>query len=140
MKSALFAATAAIFLIGAAPAADRTAPKNDPAKRAGCATCRETKPLVDPAELADFDAESRPAYAAAKKYPETIDKIHCYCGCEESPNLHHKSLLTCYTSLHATGCEVCRGEAEMAAKMKGEGSSDGEVKSVVEMFYKPENK
>ena len=135
MKSAFLGGGAAILLAGALIAADRTAPKKEPAKSNGCSTCRETKPLVDPAELEDFDAESRPAYAAAKKYPETIDKIHCYCGCEQSPNLHHKSLLTCYTSLHATGCEICRGEAELAAKMKGEGSTDDEVKKVVEAFY-----
>ena len=109
--------------------------KNPPEKTSGCSACREKKPAMDPAELDDADADSRPAYAAAKQYPETVDKIHCYCGCEESPNLHHKSLLTCFTSLHATGCEICRGEAEMAGKMKKEGSSDDETKKVVESFY-----
>ena len=135
MKLSTLAAGGALLLGGAIVFADKTAPKKESPKSNGCATCRETKPLVDPADLGNEDAESRPAYAAAKKYPETIDKIHCYCGCEESPNLHHKSLLTCYTSLHATGCEVCRGEAEMAGKMKAEGSTDDEVKKVVETFY-----
>lgn len=132
----LLAAAGALLLAGAVVFADKTPPKKDSPKSNGCAACRETKPLLDPAELGDEDAESRPAYAAAKKYPETIDKIHCYCGCEDSPNLHHKSLLTCYTSLHATGCEICRGEAELAGKMKGEGSADDEVKKVVEAFYR----
>ena len=140
MKPKILAAPALLLLAAALLAADRAAPKpapkKDAAKPAACAACRETKPLLDPADLGDEDAESRPAYAAAKKYPETVDKIHCYCGCEESPNLHHKSLLTCYTSLHATGCEICRGEAELAGRMKDEGSADDEVKKVVEAFYK----
>ena len=136
MKLSILAAAGALLVAGAVAFADRTAPRKEPQKSNGCAACRETKPLVDPAELGDEDAESRPAYAAAKKYPETIDKIHCYCGCEESPNLHHKSLLTCYTSLHATGCEICRGEAELAGKMKAEDSTDDEIKKVVEAFYR----
>ena len=135
MKITILAAGGALLLAGAIAFADKTAPKKGSPKSSGCTACRETKPLLDPAQLGDEDAESRPAYAAAKKYPETIDKIHCYCGCEESPNLHHKSLLTCYTSLHATGCEICRGEAELAGKMKAEGSTDDEVKKVVEAFY-----
>src|SRR5882724_2445579 len=136
MKTTIFAAFA-LLLLGGAVLADKAVSKAPPKKegaKSACTACRETKPLLDPADLGDEDAESRPAYAAAKKYPEAIDKIHCYCGCEESPNLHHKSLLTCYTSLHATGCEICRGEAELAAKMKDEGSPDDEVKKVVEAF------
>lgn len=109
--------------------------KKESPKASGCTTCRETKPVLNPADLEDFDAESRPAYEAAKKYPEIVDQIRCYCGCEQSPNLHHKSLLTCFTSLHATGCEICRGEAELAGKMKAEGSADDEVKKVVESLY-----
>ena len=135
MKRISLAICAAAVLTGGIVGADRPSSKKAPEKAAGCSTCRETKPVIDPAELEDFDAESRPAYAAAKKYPETIDKIHCYCGCEQSPNLHHKSLLTCFTSLHATGCEICRGEAELAGKMKGEGSADDEIKKAVEAFY-----
>jgi len=135
MRRTSFPLVAAIFLLAAAAGADKTGPKKDPPKAPGCGSCLETKPVIDPAELENYDAESRPAYAAAKKYPETIDKIHCYCGCEQSPNLHHKSLLTCFTSLHATGCEICREEAELAARMKGEGSADDEIKKVVESLY-----
>jgi hypothetical protein len=134
-------AAAAAFAVSnsAALAASKPAAK-DAAKPAAnaCSGCREKGTPIDPAKLADADAEARPAYAAASKYPETIDKIHCYCGCEESPNLHHASLLTCFTTLHASGCEICRGEAEMAGKMKGEGSADDEIVKVVEAFYKPQ--
>jgi hypothetical protein len=136
----LFLGIAAAVAFAAQPAnnpaarpADKPAPKS--AAPAACDGCREKGSPIDPATLSDEDAASRPAYAAAKRYPETIDKIHCYCGCEDSPNLHHKSLLTCFTTLHATGCEICRGEAELAGKMKSEGSADEDVKKVVEAFY-----
>jgi hypothetical protein len=124
-----------LLLAGGAVLADSNPPKKDTDKPQGCATCRETRPTLDPADLDDVDAESRPAYDAARRYPETIDKIRCFCGCEESKNLHHKSLLTCFTSLHATGCEICRGEAELAGRMKTEKSADEEVKRVVEALY-----
>jgi hypothetical protein len=138
MRSAVTILSALTALIGALALADKTPAKSSekPAvENVRCSGCRERKPVIDPANLDDVDNESRPAYAAAAKYPETIDKLHCFCGCEESPNLHHVSLLTCYTSLHATGCEICRGEAELAGKMKSEGSSDDEIKKVVESFY-----
>jgi hypothetical protein len=136
MKSASAVVTALALLVAALAIADKTSSK--PAAGSAtpsCSGCREKNPPIDPAKLSEDDAAARPAYAAAMKYPATIDKIHCYCGCEDSPNLHHASLLTCFTSLHATGCEICRGEAELAGKMKGEGSSDEEVKKVVESFY-----
>jgi hypothetical protein len=137
MKSA-FAIATLTLAAAAALAATKPAVKDAGKPAAACSGCREKGTPIEPAKLADADAAARPAYAAASKYPETIDKIHCYCGCEESPNLHHASLLTCFTTLHATGCEICRGEAEMAGKMKGEGSSDDEIVKVVESFYQPQ--
>jgi hypothetical protein len=135
MKSAAAVVSTLALLVTAFATADKAKPDAKPSARTACSACREKNPPIDPAKLSDDDAAARPAYAAAAKYPETIDKIHCYCGCEESPNLHHASLLTCFTSLHATGCEICRGEAELAGKMKGEGSDDDEIKKVVESFY-----
>src|SRR5512142_490953 len=126
MKSVLAMAT--LTLAAAAFAASKPT-------ASACSGCREKGVPIDPSSLSEADAAARPAYAAAAKYPETIDKIHCYCGCEDSPNLHPASLLTCFTTRHATGCEICRGEAEMAGKMKGEGSADDEIKKVVEAFY-----
>jgi hypothetical protein len=135
MKSAAAVVSALVLLVTALAIADKAKPDAKPSARAACPACREKNPPIDPAKLSDDDAAARPAYAAAAKYPETIDKIHCYCGCEESPSLNHASLLTCFTSLHATGCEICRGEAELAGKMKSEGSGDDEIKKVVESFY-----
>jgi hypothetical protein len=134
-----FVARALLLAALAAGALGAAAIPPPSARPSGCAACREKKPVLDPASLKEADDGARAAYAAARAYPETIDKIHCYCGCEESPNLHHKSLLTCFTTLHATGCEICQGEARMAGKMKQEGSPDEEIKQVVESIYKDRN-
>jgi hypothetical protein len=133
--SASLLAAAGLFAATSAPSG-KTSGRSAAPKPSACSACREKGTPIDPSALSEADAASRPAYAAASKYPETIDKIHCYCGCEDSPNLHHKSLLTCFTTLHATGCEICRGEAELAGKMKGEGSADEDIKQVVEAFYR----
>jgi len=104
---------------------------------AACAQCREKNPVLPETGIPADDAASQKAYAYARKHPATLDRLHCYCGCEESPQLHHKSLLTCFTTLHATGCEICRGEATMAGRMKDEGNPDDEIKEVVESLYRP---
>lgn len=131
LTASLLLAALAVFAAAPKPAAKTV----DKPKSVACAGCREKGTPIDPSALSEADAAARPAYAAASKYPETIDGIHCFCGCEDSPNLRHASLLTCFTTLHATGCEICRGEAELAGKMKGEGSADDEIKKVVEAFY-----
>src|SRR5258706_2981846 len=121
-----------ILIAGAISAVSMGAKKPDPAKGKACAACKETKPVLAPSDLDDAFDDARPAYAAASKYPETVDKLRCFCGCEESPNLHHKNLLTCFTSLHATGCEICQGESNMAGEMKSESSSYAESPRVVQ--------
>lgn len=134
IAGAVFAVALAAKKPDSKPASSKTA-SDSPSNGKSCAACQETKPVLAPSDLDDAFDDARPAYAAASKYPETVDKLRCFCGCEESPNLHHKNLLTCFTSLHATGCEICQGEANMAGKMKGEGSTDQEVKGVVEAIY-----
>ena len=44
---------------------------------------------------------------------------------------HHKTLLTCYTDMHAAGCGICLSEARLAAQLKDKGLSDEEIKSVI---------
>jgi hypothetical protein len=137
MKNAvlLLALLAAVSAAGASrkPA---VAPANSTSAVHGCSACREKRPVVDPSRLDKADKSARPAYEAAKKHPATIDAIHCYCGCEQNPGLHHVSLLTCFTNEHAIGCEICRKEAVLAGRMKDEGSTDEETREVVESLYR----
>jgi hypothetical protein len=62
-------------------------------------TGKETRPVLDPSM---FTGQVRAAYAAAKKYPEILNEVFCYCYCDEPP-FHHKSLLSCFTEKHGAG-------------------------------------
>src|SRR5215813_12437574 len=119
-----------------------TSDQNTPAKAspkasASCPACLEKGTVLDPEQFArGYEPEVRLAYAAARKYPDLIDRIHCFCECKESTREHHKTLLTCFTNLHAAGCGVCQREAIMAAQMKDRGVSDDEVEITVESVHK----
>jgi hypothetical protein len=124
----------------AAPAAvkDRPAPGGTGPKNS-CAACIERAPILDPAHYASWnDQDVRRAYEAARKYPDTLDRIHCFCECKESPREHHKTLLTCFTTEHGAGCGICQHEANLAAKLKDKGASDEEVEATVESLHKTE--
>ncbi len=59
----------------------------------------ETRPVLNPSL---FRGMASTAYAAAKKYPEVMDQVFCYCTCDEPP-VNHKSLLSCFTDNHGKG-------------------------------------
>jgi Protein of unknown function with PCYCGC motif len=117
--------------------------KTAPTARAGrpaqnsCTSCLERNPLLNPARFNGWnDADVKASYEAANKYPDTIDRIHCFCECKESPREQHKTLLTCFTTQHAAGCGICQHEAILAAKLKDQGASDDEVESTVERLHR----
>ena len=62
-------------------------------------TGKETKPVIDPAM---FTGQTRLAYAAAKKYPDLMNEVYCYCYCDQAP-FHHDALLSCFTDRHGAG-------------------------------------
>lgn len=62
-------------------------------------TGKETRPVLDPAM---FKGQTRLAYAAAKKYPELLNEVYCYCYCDQPP-FKHKTLLSCFTDKHGAG-------------------------------------
>ncbi len=62
-------------------------------------TGKETKPVLDPAM---FTGQVRAAYAAAKKYPEMMNEVFCYCYCDQPP-FDHNTLLSCFTDKHGAG-------------------------------------
>jgi hypothetical protein len=112
--------------------------KSKPAPKS-CAACLEKGAVLDPSLFAQgYEPDVRLAYAAAKKYPDLIDRIHCFCECKESTRENHKTLLTCFTNSHAAGCGICQHEAIMAAQLKDRGASDDEVEITVESLHKTE--
>ncbi len=62
-------------------------------------TGKETRQVLDPSM---FTGVVRAAYAAAKKYPELMNEVFCYCYCHEPP-FNHKTLLSCFTEKHGVG-------------------------------------
>jgi hypothetical protein len=105
----------------------------------GCATCIERRGTLDPKLFTDtriYEPEVPRAYEIARKYPATLDRLHCFCECQESPKFKHKTLLTCFTDEHAAGCGICIKEALLAAELKGRGASDGEIETLVEGSFK----
>jgi hypothetical protein len=119
---------------------ERAAP-GKPAKSSakGCTACLEKGAVLDPSLFErGYERDVPLAYAAARKYPDLIDRIHCFCECKENQREHHKTLLTCFTNQHAAGCGICQHEAIMAAQLKDRGVSDDEAEITVESLHKTE--
>jgi hypothetical protein len=102
-----------------------------------CAVCLERGVVLDPSRLANgTEPDVRLSYEAARKYPDMLDRLHCFCECKESHLERHKTLLTCFTTAHAAGCGVCQREANLAAKLKDQGLPDDQVENTVESLFK----
>lgn len=109
-----------------------------PRPMSACPACKEKGALLDPATIGPspfFGTKARAAYQAARLYPKTFDRMHCFCECEENPEHRHKTLLTCFTSKHGEGCGICIQEALMIAQLKKQGLSDVEVERWVEESF-----
>ncbi len=65
------------------------------------------------------------AYAVAREIPEILDKIYCYCKCQE--NIGHKSLLTCFVDKHGSRCGICMNEALIAFDLYKKGYPTGDI-------------
>lgn len=59
----------------------------------------ETRAVLD---ASMFTGQTRAAYEAARKYPQVLDQVYCYCYCNEPP-FNHVSLLSCFVSDHGAG-------------------------------------
>ena len=116
--------------------AESKKPTPQPAATNSCTTCKERRPTLDPAQFAKgAEPGVKEGYEIARKYPATLDGIHCFCECAESPMFHHKTLLTCFTNTHAAGCGICLSEARLAGQLKEKGLSDEEIKNTVESVH-----
>ena len=92
--------------------------------------------VLDPEQFAR--PEVRRAYALAREIPATINKLYCWCGCENRGV--HRSNLACFEDEMAVNCGVCRGTAEIAYRMVQEdGVTDaGKIQAAVDMEWGPE--
>lgn len=83
-----------------------------------------------------FTGKTALAYKYAAEIPKVIDSQFCYCYCKKNNN--HKTLLTCFTSMHGSKCDVCMDEVIYAYELYQEGKSlDEIVVAVDKKFYRP---
>ncbi len=69
-------------------------------------------PTLDPKFFPDPMVKN--AYAIAARTKKTLYQEPCYCHCDRS--LGHGSLLDCYVSQHASGCDICLRETFYASR------------------------
>jgi hypothetical protein len=88
--------------------------------------------VMAPASASNYQRAVR-AYRIAQVIPEVLDGMHCYCECHE--NIAHRSLLTCFHDGHGAACDVCIGEAEMAATMHQQGDNLEAIRAAVDAEF-----
>lgn len=72
-------------------------------------------------------------YDLAREIPQLLDGLYCYCHCSEHSG--HRSLLSCFESDHAAGCDVCLREAELAYRMHTRGESLQAIRAAVDAAW-----
>lgn len=73
------------------------------------------------------------AYAAARANPEVLDGLYCHCQCHEHSG--HRSLLTCFESLHGAACEICQREAIMGVAMRRQGATLDQIRQAIDAQF-----
>jgi hypothetical protein len=92
-----------------------------------------TAERVLPSSMVLNSPEAREAYAAARGAPQVLDGLYCHCQC--SKHSGHRSLLTCFESDHGSHCDICMGEATLAARLASQrGSLDDIRRAIDERF------
>ena len=93
----------------------------------------ETRPVLTSAL---FTGKTALAYKYAAEIPKVLDSLFCYCYCKKDHG--HKTLLTCFTSMHGSKCETCINEVIYAYELYEEGKSLDEIVVAVDRkFYRP---
>lgn len=102
--------------------------KNNPDWKGG-----ERNPIISPVY---FDGVIREAYESAAAIPDVLDHLYCYCYCAQDHG--HKSLRTCFTDGHGSGCDICVNEAVLAKRLHDKGYSIKEIREQIDKeFYEP---
>ena len=93
-----------------------------------------TGAAVLPASTFGLDQRLVRAYTAAREMPDVFDGIYCYCQCKE--NFGHRSLLACFESEHGASCDICLGEAQLAAEMHAGGASLDAIRAAIDAQFR----
>jgi len=83
-----------------------------------------------------FTGMARQAYESAAAIPDVLDHLYCFCYCAEEHG--QKSLRTCFTDGHGTGCDLCMLEAIRARQLHEKGYNIKEIRASIEReYYRP---
>lgn len=126
-------AVAAVALVGiVAIVSPHGASGQHPTPRADAATT-QARQIMPASTYASYPRIAE-VYREAALVPQVLDGIYCYCDCER--NMGHYSLLDCYKSDHAAGCDVCLSEGALAYRMHQEGKTLDQIRSAVDAAYR----
>ncbi|MDZ7855766.1 PCYCGC motif-containing (lipo)protein [Sphaerotilus sp.] len=94
----------------------------------------------DASAVLDADQFSRPevrrGYRIAAKIPALLNRLYCWCGCENRGV--HRSSLQCFEDRMAEDCAVCLGTAEIAFEMSEKGITDAaKIQAAVDVRWGP---
>jgi uncharacterized protein with PCYCGC motif len=92
-----------------------------------------TAERVVPPGMVPNTAGAAEAYAAARRAPQVLDGVYCHCAC--SKHSGHRSLLTCFESDHGSHCDICMGEATLAARLASQGSSLDDIRRAIDQRF-----
>jgi hypothetical protein len=75
------------------------------------------------------------AFDEARGIPEILDGIRCQCGCADEAGM--RSLLSCYEGEEAMAleCDICRGQARLAYRLRREGQSLDQIRAAIDARY-----
>jgi hypothetical protein len=88
--------------------------------------------VLPPSTYAGYEPIVR-AYEAAQQVPQVLDGLYCHCQCKE--HFAHRSLLSCFQSEHGASCDICQGEARLAAEMFRQGRTLDEIRRAVDARF-----
>jgi len=120
------AAAVAVLVVLLAPRRGQAAPHPHP--RSGL-----TADAVLPLSMVPGNPGALEAYEAARGAPQVLDGLYCHCNCSKS--FGHRSLLTRFESDHGAHCDICMGEALLAAQLAARGTSLDEIRSAIDARF-----
>jgi hypothetical protein len=104
----------------------RTEPSQVPVYFSRAADAMPFPPTLDPSQFQI--GTIREAYSVAKETPDVLAQQPCYCYCQRQG---HRSLLDCFSSLHATSCDICINEARLAGQLHRQGKAAEEIRAAI---------
>ena len=97
--------------------------------------------VLDPARFRTVKWQDKPtvpaAYAIAKKHPDILERLFCYCGCDLTEK--HVTLLDCFTDSdeHGASCSECIDEAFLADQLFRDGATMSRIQQIVDEQFCP---